>query len=91
MRKRPDRRVYRNGIGGAILQSRPAEEYTNAEVQYLAALIRNRTPVLVRLTSGEEISGWIEYYDRNFIRVTRSGLPNIFVYKEKIKYIQEGQ
>ena len=89
MRRRHDSRAPRDSIAYSILHSRQAEEQTNAEGQYLANLVRNRTPVLVKLTNGEEISGWIEYYDRSFIRVTRTQQPNAFIYKNQIKYIQE--
>ena len=89
MRRLPSARDRRDPIAYNILQSRQAEEQTNAEVRYLANLIRNRTLVLVKLINGEEISGWIEYYDRTFIRVTRPNLPNAFIYKDQIKYIQE--
>jgi sRNA-binding regulator protein Hfq len=89
MRRRIDYRRTRSLNAGPILHPRQAEEQTSGEVNYLADLIQNRTPVIVKLTNGEEISGWIEYYDRNFIRVTRSNQPNVFVYKDKIKYIQE--
>jgi len=91
MRRRHDSRGSRDPIAYSILHSRQAEEQTNAESQYLANLVRNRTPVLVKLTNGEEISGWIEYYDRSFIRVTRTRQPNAFVYKNQIKYIQEAR
>ena len=91
MRKRHDNRGPRDPIAYSILQARQAEEQTNAEVQYLANLVRSRAPVLVKLTNGEEISGWIEYYDRGFIRVTRLHQPNAFIYKNQIKYIQEAR
>ena len=91
MRKKHDSRGTRDSIAYSILRSRQAEEQTNAEVQYLANLVRNRTPVLVKLNSGEEIAGWIEYYDRSFIRVTRIHQPNAFIYKDQIQYIQEAR
>ena len=31
----------------------------------------------------------IEYYDQSFIRLTRKGEPNLFIFKHDIKYIQE--
>jgi host factor-I protein len=43
----------------------------------------------LKLVSGETISGWIEYYDRNMVRVTRDGAPNLFIYKHEIMYIAE--
>ena len=31
----------------------------------------------------------IEFYDSNFIRVTRDDAPNLFLYKHDIKYLYE--
>jgi host factor-I protein len=45
--------------------------------------------VLVKMADGEEVRGTIEYYDHSFIRVTRHGEPNLFIFKHDIKYIQE--
>jgi sRNA-binding regulator protein Hfq len=66
------------------------DEQTNAEATYLAQLIQNKTPVTVKLVNDEEISGWVEYYDRTFIRVTRDSAPNVFIFKDQIKLIIEG-
>ena len=82
-------RHQRDPIGEMILKSSRVEERTNAEVHYLTRLIQNKVPVLVKLTNNEEVKGWIEYYDRNFIRVTRESEPNVFIYKDQIKYILE--
>ncbi len=35
------------------------------------------------------VRGTIEYYDHSFIRITRDQLPNLFIFKHDIKYIQE--
>jgi host factor-I protein len=43
----------------------------------------------VKLEDGETVSGVIEYYDVSFIRLTRDGEPNLFIFKHDIKYIQE--
>lgn len=88
-RKGPSAGRQRDYLGEIILKSSRVEEQTNAEVLYLTRLIQNKTPVLVKLTNNEEIKGWIEYYDRNFIRVTRGSDPNVFIYKDQIKYITE--
>ena len=45
--------------------------------------------VRVKLTGGEEVAGVIEYYDQSFIRLTREGEPNLFIFKHDIKYIME--
>ncbi|MBI4874435.1 MAG: RNA chaperone Hfq [Acidobacteria bacterium] len=64
-------------------------ESTLEEIRYLRRLIENRTAVRVRLTSNEEVEGTVEYYDAAFIRLTRSGAPNLFIYKHDIKYLYE--
>ncbi len=64
-------------------------EQTFEEIRYLRRLIENRTPVRVRLSSNEDVDGTIEYYDAAFLRLTRSGAPNLFIYKHDIKYLYE--
>jgi sRNA-binding regulator protein Hfq len=64
-------------------------DYTQEEVKYLRRLIENAVPVRVRLASNEEFSGTIEFYDSCFIRLTRAGCPNLFIYKHDIKYLYE--
>jgi host factor-I protein len=59
------------------------------EAEYLRQLADQRTRVVVRLTSGESFNGFIEYYDKGFIRLTREGAPNLFIYKHDIKYLFE--
>ena len=70
-------------------KSARAPEQTFEEAKYLKQLIENTTPVQVKLADGEEVSGTIEYYDQSFIRLTRKGEPNLFIFKHDIKYIQE--
>ena len=52
-------------------------------------MIENGTVIRVKLTDGEEVVGVIEYYDHSFIRITREGEPNLFIFKHEIKYIME--
>jgi host factor-I protein len=52
-------------------------------------LIEAGARVRVRMMDGEEVEGQIEYYDQSFIRLTRDGLPNLFIFKHDIKYIAE--
>ena len=68
-----------------------APEHTFEESKYLKRLIENGASVKVRLSNNEEVSGIVEYYDASFIRITRAGLPNLFIFKHDIKYlIEEG-
>ena len=64
-------------------------EQTFEEIRYLRRLIDNRTPVRVRLSSNEDVEGTVEYYDAAFLRLTRIGAPNLFIYKHDIKYLYE--
>ena len=41
------------------------------------------------MEGGEVVAGTIEYYDQSFIRITRDGEPNLFIFKHDIKYIAE--
>ena len=68
--------------------SKPQEQ-TLEEIKYLKHLIEHRTPVAVKLSDNEEVRGVVEYYDQRFIRITRDGLPNLFIFKHDIKYLWE--
>jgi len=70
-------------------KSARAPEQTFEEARYLKQLIESATPVRVKMADGEEVAGVIEYYDQSFIRLTRKGEPNLFIFKHDIKYLQE--
>lgn len=65
----------------------PAE--TSEEAAYLKALGEKQKPVSIKLADGEVVRGWIEYYDKNMVRLTREGQPNLFIFKHEIMYIAE--
>lgn len=94
MNKRPPRRLFRSaksrgGVSEMVLRQPRVQEQTHAETMYLTQLIQDKTPVIVKLVNDDEIFGWIEYYDKTFIRLTRDNAPNVFIYKEQIKFIIE--
>ena len=66
-----------------------APETTFRETEYIDRLSRSRTPIIVKLIDGEEVRGWIEYYDKDIIRITRDTQPNLFIYKNRVKYLYE--
>ena len=66
-----------------------APEQTFEEARYLKQLIESGARVRVKLADGEEVTGFIEYYDQSFIRLTRHGEPNLFIFKHDIKYLAE--
>ena len=65
------------------------QEQTGEEPKYLKSLIDAKNPVRVKLVDDSEVEGVIEYYDAAFIRLTREGEPNLFLFKHFIKYIAE--
>ena len=67
----------------------PPPESTNEEAAYLKSLTEKQRPVSVKLVNGESLRGWIEYYDRNMLRLTREGRPNLFIFKHQIMYVAE--
>jgi len=68
----------------------PAAE-TSQEALYLKLLCEKQRPVAIKLCDGEEVQGWIEYYDRDMVRLTREHAPNLFIFKHDILYIAENE
>jgi host factor-I protein len=62
-------------------------DQTNAENFYYVKQMQARTPVAVVLTDGEVLRGVVEWYDRDCIKLTRFGNPNLLIYKHSIKYL----
>jgi host factor-I protein len=83
------KRAWGNEVDDSVKAKTKAPEQTFEEVKYLRHLIEKAIPVRIRLSSNEEVVGIIEFYDANFIRVTRDGAPNLFLYKHDIKYLYE--
>ena len=68
----------------------PPPDETFEEAAYLKDLGLQQKPVTIKLVDGEVVQGWIEYYDKNMVRLTREGAPNLFIFKHDIMYIAEG-
>ena len=62
-------------------------EQTNAESYYYLKQMAAKTPMVVVLTDGEKLHGWIEWYDKNCLKVNRDAGPNLLVPKASIKYM----
>jgi host factor-I protein len=67
----------------------PPPDETFEEAAYLKALGEKQKVVSLKLADGEVVRGWIEYYDKNMVRVTREDGPNLFIFKHEIVYIAE--
>ena len=66
-----------------------APEQTFEESKYLRRLADAKTPVRLKLADNSEIIGTIEFFDESFLRLTRDGEPNLFIYKHDVKYLWE--
>lgn len=78
---------------GPMPRKKPAPpEQTHAEEFYYVKQMQARTPVAVVLNDGETLTGLLEWYDRDCIKLTRHGQPNLLIYKRAIKYLyKEGE
>jgi sRNA-binding regulator protein Hfq len=89
----PDfRRTKGNGNGNGHHQNRTNNktappESTNAENFYYLKQMNSKTPMVIVLTDGEEVRGWIEWYDRACLKVNRENAPNLLIQKHSIKYL----
>lgn len=77
---------YARNYGGNNNRTAPPES-TNAENFYYLKQMSSRTPMVITLTDGEEIHGWIEWYDKTCLKVNREGAPNLLIQKHCIKYL----
>jgi host factor-I protein len=72
----------------AAPRKKPAPpDQTYAENFYFVKQMQSRTPVAVVLTDGEVLHGTVEWYDRDCIKLTRYGSPNLLIYKHSIRYL----
>ena len=84
-------RASQSSIAASKKGKTPPPEETFEEAAYLKWLGEKQKPVSIKLMDGEIVRGWVEYYDRDMIRLTREGAPNLFIFKHDIMYIAEGQ
>ena len=77
------------GSGGLPVSRRkqvPAEQ-TNAESFYYLKQMQTKTMMCIILQDGEQIRGYIEWYDRHCLKVNRHKEPNLMIMKHCIKYM----
>ena len=75
---------------GPAPSKKPAPpEVTHAENFYWVKQMQSRTPMVVVLDSGETVRGIVEWYDRDCIKLTRQGEPNLMIFKRVIKYVHK--
>ena len=77
----------RNNNNGRDNNRTTPPESTNAENFYYLKQMNSRTPMVIVMTDGEQIHGWIEWYDKTCLKVNREGAPNLLIQKHCIKYV----
>ena len=71
---------------GARRRPNPPER-TNAEEFYYLKQMAAKTAMVVLLDSGEELRGWIEWYDKDALKLNRNDGPNLLILKHNIRYM----
>ncbi len=66
-------------------------EQTNAENFYFAKQIQMKTPMVVVLRDGEELTGTVEWYDKHAFRLARRQSTPAMIYKHNIKYMYKAE
>ena len=73
---------------GAAPNKKPAPpEQTHAENFYWVKQMQAHTPVAIVMNDGETLRGTVEWYDRDCIKLTREGAPNLMIFKRHIRYV----
>jgi RNA chaperone Hfq len=91
-RRDRDRDRDRDRSAGAGAKKIVPTEQTNAENFYYQKQMQSKTPMVIVLRDGEEVHGYIEWYDKHCIKLNRSGAANLMIYKPAIKYLfKEGE
>lgn len=60
---------------------------THAENYYYLKQMNKKTPMAVIFEDGEQVEGYVEWYDRDCIKLNRDSAPNLLIYKHAIKYL----
>jgi sRNA-binding regulator protein Hfq len=71
---------------GARRRPNPPER-TNAEEFYYLKQMAAKTPMVVMLDNGDELKGWIEWYDKDALKLNRNDGPNLLILKHNIRYM----
>ena len=85
---RPDMNELKKELPARTLRRKQTPpEQTNAEEFYYLKQMAAKTPMVVMLSNGEELRGWIEWYDKGSIKLNRHQGPNLLIQKQYILYM----
>ena len=60
---------------------------TLAEDGYLRKLAASKTPIFIKLLNGRIVTGKLEIFDADILRVAQSQGPSLLLYKDEVKYL----
>ncbi|MDX1503236.1 MAG: RNA chaperone Hfq [Thermoanaerobaculia bacterium] len=84
---RPDLSDMKKDAGRSVRRKQTPPEQTNAEEFYYLKQMAAKTPMVVVLENGDELRGWIEWYDKNAIKLNRQHEPNLLILKHNIRFM----
>ncbi len=84
---RPDMNELKKDMPRSVRRKSTPPEQTNAEEFYYLKQMSAKTPMVVVLQDGEELKGWIEWYDKGAIKLHRAKEPNLLVPKHNVRYM----
>ena len=85
---RPDMNELKKELPSrSVRRKQTPPEQTNAEEFYYLKQMASKTPMIVVLTDGEELRGWIEWYDKGALKLNRHAGPNLLIQKHFIRYM----
>ncbi len=85
---RPNLSEYKDKPPRDAAKKRAQPSYeTHAENYYYLKQMNKKIPMTVTLLNGETVEGYVEWYDRDCIKLNRDNAPNLLIYKHSIKYI----
>ncbi|MFQ5526581.1 MAG: hypothetical protein ACE5GX_10005 [Thermoanaerobaculia bacterium] len=88
----PNRKLIRPDLSEqkgsrSVRRKHAPPERTNAEEFYYLKQMGAKTSMIIVLTDGTELKGWIEWYDKGAIKLNRHREPNLLILKHNIRYM----
>ncbi|HVS15221.1 MAG TPA: hypothetical protein VMV46_14930 [Thermoanaerobaculia bacterium] len=84
---RPDAELMKEPASRGARRKQTPPAQTSAEEFYYLKQMAAKTPMVVVLDNDEKLRGWIEWYDKDSLKLNRSDGPNLMVFKNRIRYL----
>ena len=85
---RPDMaELKKDSASRAVRRKASPPEQTNAEEFYYLKQMAAKTPMVIVLVNGDELHGWLEWYDKGALKLNRVDGPNLLIQKHSIRYM----